>query len=521
MQNIKRLSDPLLDKFCDYVNNSMGLYFPKETRQDLEKKLNGMEKDFGFSDLPACVEWLLEAPLTKEHIAILAKHLTIGETYFFRDAQFMRALEEKLLPKIIRECEKKNKTLRIWSSACCTGEEPYSIAIILSRIIPNLKDWNILILGTDINPFFLSKAEEAVYKDWSLRINTQEFKTKYFNRHANGTYALKPEIKQMVKFMYLNLVEDTYPSLINGTNAMDLIICNNVLIYFSPEQIDKVIQKMARTLVLDGNLCVSAVEVPYIRDPRLAPLRYGDITFFKKVSEEIISSLLTSNLFCPPINFEPLGIQKDLTEDKVVSYAFEEIASEEALTPPTVKKEINLQEEVPKSIDEKAYELLWTLYQAGRYGEVALRLEEKFANAKDDPQMISAHIKELSLLIRAFANQGNLTAAIYWCELGLTVEKLDPILYFLHASILQEMEMQEDAINSLKKSLYLNPDFAMAHFTLGNLLLKQGNVAGSARCFRNVLAILDRYLPDDVLEGSEGMTASRLAEILKRVENKI
>jgi len=100
---------------------------------------------------------------------VLASHLTIGETYFFRDSGTFQALEEHILPELIRQRRGKNQQFRIWSAACATGEEPYSVAILLQKLIVNLDGWNISILATDINPQAIKKARLGIYNNWSFR----------------------------------------------------------------------------------------------------------------------------------------------------------------------------------------------------------------------------------------------------------------------------------------------------------------------------------------------------------------
>jgi len=103
------------------------------------------------------------------------------------------------------------RRLRIWSAACCTGEEPYSIAIVLNQIIPDLDTWNITIIGTDINPVFVQRARAGLYRDWSFRATPRWIKQKYFKASTDGNLEILPCIKRMVSFSCLNLAEDVFP----------------------------------------------------------------------------------------------------------------------------------------------------------------------------------------------------------------------------------------------------------------------------------------------------------------------
>jgi len=112
----------------------MGLHFPRARWPDLQRGLAGAAREFGFDDVTACTDWLLSAPLTKAQLEVLASHLTIGETYFFRDRQTLAALAEQILPDLIRARRGREQRLRIWSAACCSGEEPYTLAILLHQL---------------------------------------------------------------------------------------------------------------------------------------------------------------------------------------------------------------------------------------------------------------------------------------------------------------------------------------------------------------------------------------------------
>lgn len=117
--------------------------------------------------------------------------------------------------------------------------------------------------------------------------------------------------------------------------------------------------------------------------------------------------------------------------------------------------------------------------------------------------------------IRSLANQGQLAEALSACDKAISLNKLDPVLYFLRASILQELDKSHEAIKSLKQSIYINPDYIMGHFTLGNLFFRQGNLKNAKRYFNNVLDLLSRYEKDDILPESEGLSVNYIRDIIR------
>ena len=166
---LTRNRDELLSRASELVARHMGLHFPRERYEDLERGLLAASPELGFKDIESCFESLVSRALPRRHVEILASHLTVGETYFFRDEGSFKVVEKRILAELIKARRGKEQRLRIWSAACCTGEEPYSIAISLHRMIPDLQDWNITILATDINPIFLKKALDGIYGQWSFR----------------------------------------------------------------------------------------------------------------------------------------------------------------------------------------------------------------------------------------------------------------------------------------------------------------------------------------------------------------
>src|SRR5262249_41291670 len=160
-------------------------------------------------------------------------------------------------PELIRQRHAAGKQIRMWSAGCCTGEEPYSLAMTLSRLLPNPSNWNITILATDVNPRFLKTAAEGRYTNWSFRGSPESLREQLFQRAHGGASESSPAIKRMVSFAELNLAEDVYPTLMTNTNAMDVIFCRNVLMYFSREHATRVAARLHASLMEGGWLFTS------------------------------------------------------------------------------------------------------------------------------------------------------------------------------------------------------------------------------------------------------------------------
>lgn len=185
--------------------------------------------------------------------------LTNGESYFFRDKEQFSLLRNHILPELIQR-KQDSKTIRICSAGCSSGEEPYSIAILLQELIPDLEQWNLLILGVDINQAALEKARDGVYSSWSFRSVDPNIKQQYFTLN-NDRYKIDQTIKEMVRFQILNLIKDELPQQDSDLRDMDLIICRNVFIYFERLAIAKVLNKFYHTLQPSGYLLTGHAEL--------------------------------------------------------------------------------------------------------------------------------------------------------------------------------------------------------------------------------------------------------------------
>ena len=498
------ISETILSRLSESIAINMGLHFPKDRWRDLERGMDSVYKEFGFQSVEPCIEWMLSSSLTKKQIEILANHLTVGETYFFRDIKSYEVLENHILTELIHYRRGTDKRLRIWSAACCTGEEPYSIAILLSKMIPDVKDWNITILATDLNNNYLKKASEGVYTQWSFREAPSWIRESYFKKTKEDKYEILPHIKKMVSFSYLNLVEGTYPSLSNNTNAMDIIFCRNVLMYFLPEQAEQVIQKLCHSLLYGGWLILSPSETSFAQHSQFVTVNYPGVTLHRKERRgyRTIEDIIPKDT---PFYWKQ--------EEEAVPYTTHRERvneSEQKITLMKKPRDSILAEGDKQKTEEpeqNSYSKAMELYEQGRFAEAVEKLIDLYPENQKDTKLIV-------LLARAYANQGKLNDSLKWCNKAIVLEKMNPGLHYLRAIILNEQGLIEEAVLSLKRVLYLDHNFVLAHFILGNLSKQQGKIKEANKHFKNALSLLQRYAKEDILPESEGIAAGRLSEII-------
>jgi len=270
--------DTLMSALSDHVAAQIGLSLPRERWPDLWRGMCELAGESDAAGSEACLRRLMASPLQREQIETLARHLSVGETYFFREPDTFDALEhEVLVPLIAARRATGLRMLNLWSAGCCTGEETYSLAILLDRLIPDGADWNITLLGTDIHPGFLARAEQGLYGDWSFRGVPADIKTRYFDDLGQGVHAVQPVLKRRVRFGYFNLAEDGDPGW-----RMDVVLCRNVLMYFKSEKSVQALVQLHRSLVDGGWLVLGAAETPLPAQRGFAKVSSGNALLYRK-----------------------------------------------------------------------------------------------------------------------------------------------------------------------------------------------------------------------------------------------
>lgn len=266
------------------VARRLGLDFPAERARDLEKAFVAAANSVGMP-LAAFAGDFISGALGQPSFDALVDRLTIGETYFHRWPEANALLQSRILPELLHR-RRDVRRLRIWSAACCTGEEPYTIAMLLRELVPDLAEWNVRILATDINPRFLRHAQEAVYGAWSFRAMPADMQHRYFHPLGDGRFLLDASVRDMVSFRRLNLCEEAYPSAANDLHAMDLILCRNVLMYFEETQVRRAVGRLHATLAEDGWLSVAACEASTTQFAPLTAVAFPEAVLYCRSSPQ-------------------------------------------------------------------------------------------------------------------------------------------------------------------------------------------------------------------------------------------
>lgn len=281
----------VLERCRAWIAGRWGLQFEAARENDL---LRGLIR--AASALNCSVEELArrvgEGTATMAQQEILIAQLTVGETYFWREKSALQALQTTVLPALIAQRRRENQLqLRLWSAGCCSGEEAYSLAILLHQLLPDLARWQITLAATDLNPQFLTKARAAIYSAWSFRAAPRRFRDRYFDAEGHNQWRLQAPLAEMVDFFSHNLASAPDARL----HHLDVILCRNVLIYFSETQRQNTIDHFYAALRPESWLVVGPSETSQTLFARFATVNFPGAVFYQKPPASTCSALETLN----------------------------------------------------------------------------------------------------------------------------------------------------------------------------------------------------------------------------------
>ncbi|MBC9785302.1 chemotaxis protein [Heliobacillus mobilis] len=242
------LTAELYGRYVELIYKKTGMWFENHKLYYVEKRLSERMEELNMTCYRDYYQFLKFSNDPAE-MELLINRITVNETYFFRDFPQLAGFAEAVLPLMVREkLASGEKKLKIWSAGCSTGEEPYTLAIILLEMLPEPNEWKIEIQATDINTRVLAAARRGYYNSRSVKDVPPEYLERYFTRRLD-MYLLNLNVRSMVNFKYLNLMDQKE---MKDQVGFDFIFCRNVLIYFSNESRLKVLESYYRSLRSGG-----------------------------------------------------------------------------------------------------------------------------------------------------------------------------------------------------------------------------------------------------------------------------
>jgi len=470
--------------FSEFLQLSYGLKILSHQLDNLQTAVAAVCQHYQLSEPAQLLQKIKQDPLCPERIMLVGK-ITIDESYFFRDDLQIEFLKNRILPELI---EKKRqlgeKSLRIWSAGCSTGQEIYTITILLHQLLPDYASWNLHLIGTDINHQSLSRAMSGEYNAWNIRTDSKFIdESGYFKPIAESRYRLMPEIKENVKFSYLNLAENSFPSIMDGTCALDVILCRNVFIYFDQTTIQKTCRRFSEALHSDGILMLSVADPMQLECADLRLKQVDDVFFFEKQTEFEVPVKEKATAW----RNTPLGAVK--------------------FAPNTITNTSAIADNIKPRLEECKREIIQQLSAANWQG--ALNLVRQYTeHYADDGELYQFKAKCL-------VNLGQIFEAKVACEKSIHHDSVEPHTYLLYGLILIQLGFVDEAEKAFRQTVFLNNSFMEAHYQLGQLLLKKGQKAMAMKSIQNALDLAALEAPDRPIHNVIPLTYAHFSDVMK------
>lgn len=488
------LPEELKIRFRAFITGRSGIYFKDYNLKDVECAVADRMAALGIDNSLAYYTFLTSSEKKEDEFRELLNLLTVKHTYFFRNEAHFKALKERILPEIALKKAKGPKlsqdkpAIRIWSAGCSTGEEPYSIAMTVLDSV-DLDRFDVEILATDASMEAIALAKRGIYGENSMRLVDKEHRDKYFIRKSASIIDKKHEIsdavKKMVRFDYLNLVEEGFPY------GIDIIFCRNVFIYFELETTIKILNKFYESLNEYGRLFIGYAESLQFVSDKFKMEDYEEAILYRRLEPETI-----------PVKAEPKTIEEKVEEvlENISAAEFEaEIAEKEIVEkkPSLTSEEINkLLEDVVKNIYTKQYGAALSM----------IRQAKEKTRTMAEPYYFAAEI---------FANQGRFNDAMDEIKHALKINPLFGPAHYLMGTIYSQEGYPDKAKESFKKAIYIDKNFSIAHLNLANIYRNEGRHADAIRGYRNTLNVLSNTMPYDIIAYSGGFNAATLMNVCR------
>lgn len=493
--------------FQEFILAESGLCFEEGNSQALQLALSERMQKRRLNSYSDYYNFLRYNPEGVLELRELFDLLTIGETHFFRNKPHFDALTRSILPEIIqKKMHSSDKSIRVWSAGCSRGNEAYSVAMVIMGILPDYKDWNISILGTDINRNALIQAKEAIYGRREVSNLPAEYLDEYFEKMA-GRFILRRDVKEMVRFEYHNLVKD--PFTLEGMQNLDIIFCRNVTIYFKLEATRDVIDKFYDCLLNDGYLFIGHAETLWQITNKFKMVEFPQTFIYKKslfVSEEAVRPFIA----VPEINLEELLFVKEEVRPEG-EFLQEKKPEEEAKMGLPIRGEWQIEANEKLDLD---YRQAIKLFSDKKYEQAIVLLEKIIAQ---DRNQVRAYFTKANIL----ANQAKYKEAV--SELGkiIEVDNLYVEAYYLLGVLLYNIGDAQEAEAQFRKVIYIDQDIVLAYFNLGNLYLYQKKFSKATREFNNAVRLLEKWPAQDGVKFCEDLTVGFLLRACRNTLEEI
>jgi chemotaxis protein methyltransferase CheR len=447
-----------------------GLAFEQSRRESIGYSISERMRATGCKDVGDYLHLLFAADANDERQALLDE-VTIPETHFFRNPPQIRALRTHVLPDLLREAS-TTKRLRIWSAGCSTGEEPYTLAMLIRQLVPPQSDWDIKIIATDISARALTAAREAKYAERSFVMTEPLDRQRFFYLDADsGAFVVRDDVRELVEFRHHNLVTEVPPV---APGEVDIVLCRNVTIYFDRKTTKRLMQRFHSCLRDGGYLFLGHAETLWQVSDDFSLVSLGDAFVYRR-------GAVTDNRAILPdrrTEDELRPTRADRRRGPVDRRAMTPAPTRPTPESPTPESP-GPESPTPESPGPDPMIAVRTAVAAGNYQDAA---------------SLAADVTAASPL-RAEA-------------------------HYLHGLALTNLGRDADALVVLRKAVYLDPYDGFAHFLLAGALGRSGELIAAARSYQAAAMTLGARPHDDVARELGGRSVAELAALCRELARR-
>ena len=479
-------------RFRDLIEQRCGIHLDDTRKASLQASLRARMEQLGIGRFEPYYDRLL-ADSTEEEFRKLIVLVTVTETCFLRDPAQFEALRRRILPALIAERGAEGRpTVRIWSAGCASGEEPYSIALVLWNmgLQATYPDWTFDIVATDLNSDALSAAGRGVYSARSIRYVDGTWLHRYFESDGKQ-YRLNDEVKRSVRFSYSNLVQEPFPP--TELRGQDVIFCKNVSIYFRPEVTRRLMHGLFEALNEGGYLFLGHSESLWHISDEFRLVEYDGAFCYRKITAPPVPEAR------PPEVRRPHPAPTPGRVKPTQPGAARMVAPARTPAPPAP----------PLEDTGSQYDQCLDAFRAGAWDRAEASLR---ALMQSSPSFIRAYL----LLGGLYANQGRYEEAVVQAERALGLDLFEAKAHLLVGMIEAHRGRPSEALKSLRRALYLDDTLALAHFWLANLYRDRGDAERATREYRNVIRSYQRQTLQLPEEFASDLTLDQLLGFCRR-----
>lgn len=451
------MSDEQYAAITRLLRETAGLAFDDARRDSIAYSIGERMRVTGRPDVSSYLSLLMSSSDPNERQALLDE-VTIPETHFFRNPPQIRALRAHVLPELLRQA-RDTKRLRVWSAGCSTGEEPYTLAMLVRELLPANSGWDVRIMATDVSTRALAAAQEARYAERAFVMTDPLDQQRFFYLDADsGHWVVRDEIREMVEFRHHNLVTEAPPF---GPGEVDVVLCRNVTIYFDRTTTKNLMKRLHGCLRDGGYLFLGHAETLWQVNDAFALTPLGDAFVYRRgVGADNRRAVLPDRR----TEDEPRPTRADRRRG------------------PTDRRGSRIKPVVPDNLV-----------------------------AEPDPMVA----------VRAAVAAGNYDEAADLAAEVTTVSPLRGEAHYLHGVALTNLGRDAEALVVLRKAVYLDPRDGFAHFLLAGALERSGEPVAAARSYRAAATTLGTRPLDSVAPELGGRSVAELAVLCQQLARRV